>query len=406
MDNEQGTTRNGLSRRDLFRTAGRGLAGITLAQILAACGNDDTPAPSATGSGGGFDWAAQRETGSFRWANWPLYMDQERVGGEVTYPTLDDFQEKTGSEVIYDTVINDYASFFAKIEPLLAAGDDPGYDLITMGYPRWLPLMMALDYALELDQDALTNFYRYAAPSYTERSYDPGNRFSIPYQSGITGIGYNPELTGREITSLNDLFDPAFAGKVGMFGDTEDLPNLTLLSIGVDPETSTEADWTEAANRLIDQRDAGIVRQYFGQGYIGALQSGDVALTMAWAPDVLISQNSGYPELEFVVPEEGGLLWTDSLMIPVGARSPLDAMTFIDFLYQPEVAAQITAWVQTVPPVPEAQDVLIREGMEDVARDPLVFPTDEMYSRLHGYRVLDAEQQETWNDLFVPVVQS
>jgi len=104
--------------------------------------------------------------------------------------------------------------------------------------------------------------------------------------SGITGIGYDPELTGREITSVLDLFDPAFEGKVGMFGDTEDMPNLTLLGMGVEPSESTEDDWQAAADKLTKQRDDGLVRQYFGQNYVNALTSGNVALTMAWSADV------------------------------------------------------------------------------------------------------------------------
>ena len=139
--------------------------------------------------------------------------------------------------------------------------------------------------------------------------------------SGITGIGYDPELTGREITSVMDLFDPAFEGKVGMFGDTEDMPNLTLLGMGVEPSESTEDDWHAAADLLTKQRDDGIVRQYYGQNYVSALTTGNVALTMAWSADILQLQLGGSPQLKFVVPDEGAMLWTDSLCIPANSRA-------------------------------------------------------------------------------------
>jgi spermidine/putrescine transport system substrate-binding protein len=177
---------------------------------------------------------------------------------------------------------------------------------------------------------------------------------------------------------------------------------MALLSLAIDPVDSTPSDWQKARDTLVRQRDDGIVRQYFGQGYIGALQSGDVALSLAWAADVLISQSEGYDNIRFVVPDEGGLLWTDSMCIPIGAQHPLDAITYMDYIYRPETAAMMTDWIQGVSPVPKAQQVLHAEDAK-VAANPLVFPTTDMYDRLKGYRTLTPDEQQQWDDLFTPV---
>ena len=396
-----------LSRRQLLGYAGAGAAGLSLSAILAACvGTGSAASPSAaSGSAAGFDWASQKITGSFTFGNWPLYIDRDKVNGERVHPSLERFQQETGITVDYKEVIEAYDEFFAKLHLLLQGNQPTGYDLIVMGFPKWLPLMIANDYLIPLDHTQLPNFAANVAPSYKDPAYDPGNTYSIPYMSGITGIGYDPNLTGREITSVMDLFDPAFAGKVGMFGDTEDMPNLTLLGMGVEPKDSTEDDWQAAADLLRKQRNDGIVRKYYGQNYVAALTTGDVALTMAWSADILQLQNGDAPQLRFVVPDEGALLWTDSLCIPKLAAHPLDALTFMDFIYEPEIAAMIVGWIQNVSPVPASQEILAAQG-NPVADSPLVFPTDDMYAKLHGYRVLTQTEQQVWDGLFQPIYQS
>jgi spermidine/putrescine transport system substrate-binding protein len=400
----RGLTQSRLSRRSFLGYAGAASLGLT--GILSACGAKGPSATSASTSGSpGFDWAAQKITGSFTFGNWPLYIDRDLVGGEHVHPSLDLFKKETGITVDYKEVIQAYDEFFAKLRLLLEGGQPTGYDLIVMGYPKWLPLMIANDYLIPLDHSKLPNFAANVAPAYKDPAYDPGNTYSIPYMSGITGIGYDPALTGREITSVMDLFDPAFKGKVGMFGDTEDMPNLTLLGMGVEPSASTPDDWNAAAALLTKQRDDGVVRQYYGQNYVSALTTGDVALTMAWSADILQLQLGGSPQLKFVVPDEGALLWTDSLCIPAFAEHPLDALTFMDFIYRPDVAAMIVGWIQNVSPVPASQQVLSSQA-NPVADSPLVFPPKSMYDRLHGYRVLTTAEQQVWDQTFQPIYQS
>ncbi|MGH2595356.1 MAG: ABC transporter substrate-binding protein [Actinomycetota bacterium] len=386
----------------MLRGAGLGLAGLSFAGLLEAC---STPAAVSTGASPTFDWAAQEKAGQMVFANWPYYIDKKKVNGQVTHPSLDAFTQATGIQVEYLELIEDYASFFGKIEPQLRAGRSTGYDTIVMGYPRWLPTMIALDYVIPLDDALLPNFLKYAADAYKDPSFDTGARHGVAYASGATGIGYNPELTGREITSVMDLFDPAFKGKVGMFNDTEDLPNLTLLGMGVEPSQSTSDDWNKAADLLKQQRDTGVVRKYYGQGYISDLEAGNLALTMAWSPDIHQANLSGYDHLKFVVPEEGGLLWTDYLCIPKGAEHPLDAIMWMDFVYKPETAALLTSWLGAISPVPAAQDVLRKTGFVSESESPLVFPTPETYQQLHPYRTLTPEEQQTWDNVFLPVVE-
>jgi spermidine/putrescine transport system substrate-binding protein len=396
--------RQRLSRRDLLRYAGAGAGAAGLAAFLAACGVSGTK--GSGGSSASSVWDNAEKAGELNFGNWPLYIDKVRRNGEVVYPTLEDFTKATGITVNYKTDIQENEQFFGKIRPSLAAGQDTGYDIIVITNGPTLDKLIRLDYLIPLEHSYLKNFDQYAADAYKDPTYDPGNKYTVPWQSGITGIAYNPKLTGREITSFKDLLDPKFKGKVGMFGDTLDLPNFAMVGLGIDPETSTPDDWKQTADALTKQRDDGLVRQYYQQNYTQPLQSGDIWLTMAWSGDVFQLQSSGSPELRFVVPDEGGVLWTDNMCIPAQAEHPVDAITMMDFVYQPKIAAQIADWVWYITPVPDAQEI-IRTDLKDptVADSPLVFPTEEMYSKLHRYRTLDPEEEQEWNSIFQPIYQ-
>lgn len=391
-----------MTRRQLLRRLGIGVGGLSMSAFMAACGVRGT----APGEDDDESLTTTETTGSFVFANWPLYIDKAKG----RRPTLDDFTEETDIQVEYKEVIEANESFYGTIRESLSNGQPTGFDMIVV--TDWLISKMAgLGYLEKLDLTRLGNFEAHAGSVYKDPVYDPGNAHSLPWQSGITGIGYNPKLTGRPITSFEDLFDPAFAGKVGMFKEMRDTMNLTLLGLGIDPAGATIDDAEAAQAKLLEQRDQGIVRQYYGNEYADALVREDVWLTMAWSGDVFQLQFDK-PELEFVVPEEGGILWVDNMAIPNGAEAPIDAMEFMDFVYDPEIAAQITAWVNYICPVPEAQEVLRKQAadskddyLRSVAESPLVFPTPEIEARLKHYSDLDDSEEETWNDLFGQVIQ-
>lgn len=395
---------NQLSRRELLRRMGIGAGALSVSAWLAACGIDSPSNNEENGNGTQpeNELTTTEVVGQLNFANWPLYID--KAGGRR--PTLEDFEKETGITVDYKEVIDDNQSFFGTIQEPLASDQSTGWDLIVV--TDWLVAkMIRLGYLEEVIQDRIGNFHDHAGQIYQDRVYDPGNVYSVPWQSGVTGIGYNPKLTGRQITSFEDLFDPAFRGRVGMMTEMRDTMNLTLLGLGIDPQEATIEDAERAQQKLLEQRDAGIVRQYYGNTYADALARNDLALTMAWSGDVFALKLDN-PDLEFVVPDEGGILWTDCMAIPNNAEHPVDAMEMMNFVYDPKIAAQIAAWVNYICPVPEAQAILADAPdryTQNVAKSPLVFPTPEMEAKLHSYKNLDEEEEEAWNDLFNQVVQ-
>jgi spermidine/putrescine transport system substrate-binding protein len=213
-----------------------------------------------------------------------------------------------------------------------------------------------------------------------------------------------------------DLFDPRLKGKVGMFGNNDDLPNPMLVAMFGDPQRTGPDQWRQAADKLKQQRDAGIVRKYYEQGYIDALSKGDIWASQAWSGDVFQALASGAKHLKFVIPKEGAILWTDNLVILKGTRHPVDAMELIDFYFQPKIAAEVAEYVNYITPVPGAQQVILRDAaaakgadrasLLQVAHSPLVFPTQQDYAKLYRYRTLSNEEQQTWNSIFEPVYQS
>ncbi|MCV0377561.1 spermidine/putrescine ABC transporter substrate-binding protein [Microbacterium sp.] len=392
--------------------------------VLSACGISPTDSgdggtsqePGAS-DGGGEPVGGGEPEDVLNFANWPLYIDQDDDGNPVT---ILDFEEATGIDVTYTESIEDNTSFFGTIQPALAGGEDTGYDIIVV--TDWMIGNLArLGYLEKLDVERdIPNFVANADPVYLERSYDPDNQYSVPYQSGITGIAYNPELVDEEITSMAQLLDPEliekYCGQIGMFIEMRDSMSFAMLYNGVIPAEATMEDVEAAQQTLLEQ--APCVRGYYGNEYADDLANGSIAITMAWSGDVFQLQFDN-PDLQFVVPDEGAILWTDNMAIPKGAEHPNAALAMMDYLYDPENAAQVAEWVNYITPVPGAKEIILQhadeaadegdteteEYLRAVAESPLVFPTQDMLDRLYSYKVLDEEEERQWNELFQEVVQ-
>jgi spermidine/putrescine transport system substrate-binding protein len=405
----------GPSRRGLLRAA---LGAAALAP-LAACSVPGARVHVPTGEAEiaaavtGF-WTGRRKAGKLDFVNYTQYIDVDPAD-QSRHPTLDAFTRRTGIEVTYSELIDDSASWFGRIQPEFASGQGIGYDLMVVGGDSYLTKYIQLGYLAPLDHSRLPNFARYGGSAFKNTSFDPGNVYTVPWQSGMTGIGYDPKQVGRRITSWQDLLDPKLRGRIGMWNDAVQMGNIALLAVGVDPETSTPADWRKAAAWLRRQRDAGMVRSYSTATYQSSLQRGDLAASLVYSGDVFQANQSG-SHLEFVIPDEGGLLWTDNLCIPSTAAHPVDALTYMDYVYRPDVAARISETVQFVCPVPAAQKVVAADAaaatgerravLGALSTSPLVFPTRDDQSKLHHLRVLDEEEEQQWNALFEPIYQA
>jgi spermidine/putrescine transport system substrate-binding protein len=408
----RGLTQRRLSRRDVLRYGAAGAGAF----VLAACGVSGTAtktSPPASGSPSP-DVLKQiygdgKPAGTLNFANWEDYIDVNAKGNS---PTLQKFTRATGIKVNYKTVINDNDPFLAKIIPVLQAGQDTGYDLmvITNGGP--VERMIRLGYLTPLDHQYLKTWDANSDPNTKNPNYDPGNKYTLVWQSGFTGIAYNSKVVKTPPTSFKDLLNPAYKGKVGMFGNNQDLPCPALTYLGIDIDTSTPDDWQKAADLLNQQKP--LVRSYYDQSYINALENGDTVITQAWSGDVFIAAASkdfggdGFPELKFVLPQEGAVYWHDNMCIPLHAQHPVDAIMFMDFAYQPDIAAEMADFIWYVTPVPAAKDIVLNQ-LDDptVANSPLIFPSEADLAKTHGYKVFKSpEEEDQWNSIFQPIYSS
>ncbi len=396
-----------VSRREFLRLSG--LSAATLA-FAAACGTDagqSTPRPPTAEQ----FWSSHTRNGRVNWANWPLYMDTEN------YPELRAFTDQTGTTVNYQEVINDNVSWLEEIRPKLQANESIGYDLMVVSHGIEFREIVRSGFLAPLDHSQLPNFASFADVQYRTSLYDPGNVYSIPYASGLTGIAYDPAKTGRPITKLSDLWSDEFAGRVAMPADIHELSNFGLLLRNFDPARSTPADWEQAAAALSEQRERGIVHGYYGQEYIDMLLSGEVWISWAWSGDIYQLNATEGTDFQFVMPEEGGNLWVDAFTIPITAENPLDALDLMDFFYRPEIAASIIEWHTYISPVPAAKEVIAekvaqagtdedREFYEGILDNPFVFPDEATFGRAHQF--VDPETPaliQQFQSTFEPIFQ-
>ena len=403
----RGLTQRRFGRRDALRAGGVS----ALAMALAACGVKGTGAQTAASvapDAVAKYWAGKTSTKHVDFANWPLYMDPK-------HPELKKFTAETGIAVNYQEVIQEMGPWFAKVQPQLKAGESIGYDLMVITNGIQFGQFKDSGYLAPLDHSKLPNYLANAAKSYANEAFDPGNQYSVPWTSGITGIAYDPSKVTRPITKLADLWDPAFKGKVGMFTDTQELGNFGMMVLGIDPAKSTADDWQKAADKLKEQKSSGVLRNYYDQSYIDALGKGEVWITQAWSGDVFQKNVSDGTNFKFVIPEEGGTIWTDNFAIPITAKSPVDAMTLIDFFYKTDIAASLAEYINYVCPVPSAQAQIKADAaklsgddktaMEAIADSPLVFPQEADYAKLHYYRDFPTPaEQQAYQKIFQPIV--
>jgi spermidine/putrescine transport system substrate-binding protein len=398
---------SGITRRDALRVAGLSAAALG----LAACGVQGkkvAAAPTKDAVAG--YWAGKKQNGTLRFANWPLYIDKDGK----RYPSLEMFTKDTGIKVTYQEAIQDNSTWFGKIQPQLAAGQDIGYDLMVMTNGIQLGRAIALGYLAPLDHSKLPNFAANAGAKYKNPAYDPGNTYTVPWQSGLTGIAYNPKYVDGEITSINELWNPKYKGKVGMLLDSQEIANFGLFLLGVDPDKSTEADWKKAGQKLQEQRDAGIVRKYYENDYVDALVRGDIWICMAWSGDIYQQVAEGQ-NLKFVVPQEGGNIWTDNMCIPKTAQNPVDALAMMDYAYKPEIAAMLAEYITYITPVPATQAIINSEAakakgdekksLDLMASSPLIYPSESDLARLRSYKTLTSAEEKVFEGIFQPITQ-
>jgi spermidine/putrescine transport system substrate-binding protein len=377
-----------LDRRELLRRAAAGGAFLSLPGLLAACGGSSSSSSSGAAS-------SHTLAKVLHFSNWTLYIDKK--GNR--HPTLDEFRKKTGVRVDYAEDINDNASFFSKIQPDLSSGQSTGRDLIVMtDNSRYPSLLIKKGWVEKLDKSAIPNF-KNLIPQQRHPNWDPNRDYSLPWQSGMTGIGYNEKLTEPVLSIDQMLGDKKLKGKVALLNEFADTLALVMASNGDDPSKVTDASFNRAINKIKKAVDSGQIRQFYGNDYSGALAKGDLAATMAWSGDIVQLQADN-KHLKWNLPKDGGDIWTDNMLIPKGGNV-YTASTYMNFVYDPKIAAQIEDYVNYICPVEGAKQELEKIDPA-VANNTLIFPTKKMLDNVHIFdaNALNNEKyQTTWQNL-------
>ena len=367
------------TRKELLERAA--LGGMALSSgWLAACGGDGI-------EGGGDDTtetAVERTlAGTLRISNWPLYIDIDEKTKKR--PTLQQFQKEFGVNVRYIEDVNDNDEFFGKVQAPLKNGQSIDRDIVVL--TDWMAgRMVRLGYVEKVDKETLTNAESNLVDALRSPGWDPNRDYSLPWQSGLTGIGYDSSKTGGSVTSASQLLeDSKLKGKVAFLTEMPDTIGLLLQDDGKDPTKVDAGDFDTAIQRLQEGVDSGQIRQFTGNDYSGLLANGNLWACAAWSGDMvqLIADNA---KLRFAIPDKGGMIWTDNMLIPKGG-DVFTASTFMDFVYRPKVAAQIEAYVNYIGPVEGAREE-IRAIDPSLAENELIFPSEETLAKV---KIFDAE---------------
>lgn len=374
--------RASISRRSLLQFAGFGAGAVGLLS-LSSCSSGRTASTPLV------------------WANWTLSLDFDEE--TQTFPTLDRFIEESGVSVDYLEDIDDSASFYATIREQLQQDQFPGYDMFNFA-DDFTARLIANGEVQEIDHSGIPNFANVSALM-RDPAYDPGRRFSMPWQGGMTGLCYNTKLYPKGVRSMADLTSPELRGRVSVLTEMIDTIGLTMLEQGVDPSGMWgEAEFNAALAEVEERLRNGQYAQVKGNSYTQDLQSGDIWVAMCWSGDVQVLNDEAGEELfAFVIPEEGATKYVNSILVPNGTDRMSDIVQLIDYYYRPEVAAEVIAYTCTMPPVDGAQKELAKIDPR-LAESPMLFPTEEDAQRIYDFRQLDSQKTKQYVAAFSKVL--
>ena len=392
-----GLAKSALSRRRLLQAAGIG--GVAIAAT--ACGASGSDAGTATGTATGAPAAATAADLSdtdktANWSNWPLYLDINDETGE--YPTLKAFQDANGIAVTYTEDVNDNNEFYAKVRTQLEQGQDIGRDLVVL--TDWMAaLWIENGFAQKLDKAIIPNG-KNLIPRLADVAFDKSRDYSLPWQSGFGGLGYNKSalkdtLGSDKMTTLDQLFDPKLKGRITVLSEMRDTMGCIMAWQGNNPSDFTDDQFSQAIEELTKQVDSGQIRQVTGNDYIASLESGDVIAVIGWSGDLFaLGEDFG-----FEIPESGGMLWTDNMLIPALAAHKKNAEMIMNYYYDPKVAAEVAAYVNYICPV-EGAKAEMEKIDPALAASEFIFPSAATLDRTYVFKALTPEQGDKYEREF------
>lgn len=386
-------TLGSLSRRRVLQAAGIG----GVAMVATACGASGSDAGTASGAPSAASAADLSDTDkTANWSNWPLYLDINDETGE--YPTLKAFQDANGISVTYTEDVNDNNEFYAKVRTQLEQGQDIGRDLVVL--TDWMAaLWIQNGYAQKLDKAMIPNG-KNLIPRLADVAFDKPRDFSLPWQSGFGGLGYNKSalkdaLGSDKLTTLDQLFDPKLKGRITVLSEMRDTMGCIMAWQGNKPSDFTDDQFSQAIEELTKQVDSGQIRQVTGNDYIASLESGDVIAVIGWSGDLFaLGEDFG-----FEIPESGGMLWTDNMLIPALAAHKKNAEMIMNYYYDPKVAAEVAAYVNYICPV-EGAKAEMEKIDPALAASEFIFPSAATLDRTYVFKALTPEEGDKYEREF------
>jgi spermidine/putrescine transport system substrate-binding protein len=380
-----------LNRREFLGRAG--LLGGALAfggpALLAACGSGGGIKSKSASKG--CTLPKQSNAKKLTISNWPLYIDKK---------TVKDFSAASGIPTTYKEDFNDNEEFYAKYRPLLSQCNGIGRDIIVP--TDWMASrMISLGWAAKIDHSKIPNGAN-LIDSLQHPSFDQNRDYTMPWQSGMTGLAYNKKLVAelglKPPTSFTDLLDPKYKGKITFLTEMRDTVGLFMLLNGKDPAKATFKDAASAFAQIEKAAGSGQVRRFTGNDYADDLSNGNVVAAMAWSGDVVQLQPNN-KDLVFVVPDEGGMLFSDNMMVVATSEHVADAEAWMNYVYDPKNAAQITAEVQYISPV-KGVGAELEKTAPELANNDLINPPADLQSRLHIFGPLTPDVEKQFNTRF------
>jgi spermidine/putrescine transport system substrate-binding protein len=378
-----------VDRRLFLRGAGLTSLGLGVPTLLSACGTSGTQVEADDCES--TDKSDTEKTVFF--SNWPEYID---VKGNRR-PSLEKFEKETGIDVTYNADVNDNNDFYAKVRNQLGACEPVGRDIFVL--TDWMAArMIDAGWLQQLDKGNMPNVEDNLVEGLRSPAWDENRDYSVPWQSGFTGIAYNSKYTG-EVGSFEELLTRGdLKGKVTLLKEMRDTMAFMVKLVGGDPEDFSDEEWDQAIDRLEQSVSDGQIRRFTGNDYIDDLNKGDIVACEAWSGDVIALQFDN-PDIKWVVPEEGLSLWSDNMLVPNKAEHKANAEALMNFYYDPENAAMLSAWVNFVTPVEGTKEAM--EKLDpDLVDNPLIFPNDDFLANTFAFMALDADQTQRYETDF------